>query len=132
MAPQNDVSVYDGAVLLRVLQRNWVCTDGDRRRPTKQAFQDGNTGEASCFVDGPGVRDELRRMFPGLDLAEVPAAVVRQSEFAIERRPAECGDFRGDAGLHVVIGPPAAITRLEYERRARRIATHPDVAVVGN
>lgn len=130
MPLQNDASIGDNAVLLRVLHDNWIYRDGERRRPTKQAFMDGNTGEVSCFIDGPGVREEIRRMFPGREIAAVRAQVVRDSGFVIERRPADCGNFRGAPDSHVVIGPPVQLRRLECERCAHRIAVHPDVILV--
>lgn len=130
MAVVDDPSIPADAVLLRVLLPGWTCLKNARYRPATHAFTDGRTGEVSCFIAGPGVEAEVRRMFPGLEIATVPAGVVRESGFAIERRPGECEGFNGDAGAHVVIGAPLEVTRLEYDRRARRIAVHSQTTIL--
>jgi hypothetical protein len=74
---------------------------------------------------------ELQRIFPGLEIARIPASVLRAVDFAIERRPDECPpDFRSDRACHVVAGPSAEIARPDLERRAQSIAKHPDVTII--
>ena len=106
--------------------------DGEARRPGKIAFIDGRTQEASCFIEGPGVAEEMRRILPCPEgIAVVPASVVRECGFAIERRPDGCPEgFRCDPASHVVIGPPEVIRRKLYEKMARQIATHPETRII--
>jgi hypothetical protein len=126
----DDASVPDEAILLRVLLPKWICTENGIRRVTKQAFMDGLTGEASCFIEGAGVQEEVRRIFPGMEIAAVLARTIRQSGFVIERRPREADPFTGDPNAHVVIGTAQQVRRLEYERCAKRIAIHPDTRIL--
>jgi hypothetical protein len=126
----DDASVSDEAILLRVLLPNWICEQNGVRRVTKQAFLDGETGEASCFIDGAGVQDEVRRIFPGKEVAAIPARVVRECGFVIERRPDEADPFTGDPNAHVVLGTAVQVRRLEYERCAKRIALHIDTRIL--
>jgi hypothetical protein len=85
----------------------------------------------SYFIDVPGMLTELNRIFPGSEIARVPALVVRTVGFAIERRPDECPeDFQCDRACHVVAGPPAELTRLEFQRKARNIAKDPSVTII--
>ncbi|PYU22862.1 MAG: hypothetical protein DMG32_17200 [Acidobacteria bacterium] len=130
MAVVNDSSIPNDAILLRVLLPGWTCLKNSRYRPTTHAFIDGRTGEVSCFIVGPGVEAEVRRMFPDFEIATVPANVIRGSGFAIERRPGECTGFNGDPGAHVVIGAPDEVTRREYERRAKKIAVHLETTIL--
>jgi hypothetical protein len=131
MPLQDDQSISGNAVLFRVLQDpNWTTYKGGRRRPSSLAFYEAH-GEVSYFVDTPGMLSELHRIFPGREIARVPASVVRQQGFAIERRPNECpDDFQCDRTCHVVAGPTSEIQRLEFQRRARTIATHQDVTII--
>src|SRR5579863_1784348 len=127
MPLQNDPSIPDEAILYRVLHndRNWRTTDNDGRyRASSFAFYE-TRGEVSYFLDSPGVLPELHRMFPGLEIASVPAAVLRSPEvgFAIERRPGEVPpDFAFDPANHVVAGPSVEITRPQFQKRAGLIA----------
>ncbi len=133
MPLQDDVSIPHDAMLYRVLPKpSWIKTEGETRRPSSIAFYEAR-GEVSYFVDGPGMLAEVRRIFPGMEIARVPASVLRSTEvgFVIERRPADCPeDFHCDPANHVVAGPSAEITRNEFQRRARRVAKHTDVTIV--
>lgn len=130
MALQDDATVVGTVTLYRVLHADWITSKGGNRRPASIAFFEAH-GEVSYFVDGPDVLEELRRIFPGKEIASVPASVIRQKGFAIERRPAECPtDFHADHGCHVVCGPAQPMERNVYEKLARSIVKHPDVAIV--
>ena len=133
MPLQDDQTIPDDAILYRVLPiPSWIKTEGERRRPSSIAFYEAR-GEVSYFMDSPGMLAEVRRIFPGVEIARVPASVLRSAEvgFAIERRPTECPDgFQSDPACHVVAGPNGQITRNEFQRRAGRIAKHADVSLV--
>lgn len=130
MALQNDATVLDTATLYRILHEDWITSKGGNRRAASIAFFEAQ-GEVSYFVDGPNVLEELRRIFPGKEIASIPASVIRQKGFAIERRPTECPtDFHANHGSHVVCGPAQPMERNVYEKLARSIAKHPDVAIV--
>jgi hypothetical protein len=76
---------------------------------------------------------ELHRIFPGLEIARIPASVIRAVGvgFAIERRPTQCPDgFQCDQASHVVAGPSTEMTRKEIERRAGFIAKHVEVTII--
>jgi hypothetical protein len=126
----DDPTVAAGSILLRVLRAGWTTTKGGRCRPASLAFF--STGqEISYFVEGPGVVNELWRIFPGHKIARIPAFVIRASGFVIERRPAECpAELQCDHASHVVAGPAAEITRNEFQRRAGLIAKHNDVSII--
>jgi hypothetical protein len=127
----DDATIPPEAVLFRVLYKNWTTTDKvGRRRPSSIAFF-STEQEISYFIDGPGILAELRRLFPGNEIARVPVSVLRGEGFAIERRPTECGeDFRCDRNSHVVAGPTTEIRRNDYQKRAGRIAKHLDVSIL--
>lgn len=128
----DDGTVPNDAVLLRVIVQdpNWTTRKAGRYRPTRLAFF-STQQEISCFVDAPGIIAEIMRIFPGLEIACVPASVIRDVDFAIERRPDECPDgFRCDRNSHVVIGPTVQLTRNEHERRAGSIARHLGVTII--
>ena len=130
MPLQDDASIPDEALLLRVLRLDWAIEKSGRRRPASYAFIDSNW-ETSLFINALGILEELRRLFPGLEVASVPSRVLRENGFAVARRPAECPeDFRGDSNNHVVIGPSKDVTRNEYERNARAVAKHPDTHIL--
>jgi|SRR5208282_3002365 len=126
----DDASIPDEAVLLRALLPNWIHEQDGIRRISKQAFLDGQTGEASCFIDGAGVQAEVRRIFPGKEIGAVTARVVRESGFVIARRPNEADPFAMDANAHVVIGTAQQLRRIEYERCAKRIAIHAETRIL--
>jgi|SRR5579863_3102513 len=132
MPLQDDQTIAPDAVLLRVIPNypNWTAIEGGRVRPTSLAFFSDNQ-EISYFIDGPGMRTELGRIFSGNNAALVPASVVREQGFAIERRPGECPeDFRCDRSSHVVAGPVAEMARKAHQGLARRIARHPEVTII--
>lgn len=134
MALQDDQTIPDEAILYRVLDNDpdWRTTKGGRYRPSNLAFYEAR-GEVSYFLDSPGLLPELQRIFPGQEIVSVPASVIRSPEvgFVIERRPGEVPpDFRCDPTVHVLAGPVAEITRLEFQRRARAIAKHPSVSII--
>jgi len=130
MPINDDATIPDDAILLRVLLKDWITTKHERRRPTSHAFRDSNA-ESSCFIDSETIRSELRRLYPGLEVATVPAGVLRQNGFAIERRPDEVSeDFAGDHRDHVVVGPPQACARNLQERMARAIVQDERVTIV--
>lgn len=132
MSPIDDQTIPADATLLRVLLKNpnWTVNDEGRLRPASLAFF-STTQEISYFIEEPGVTAEVCRIFPDHKIARVPASVIRENGLAIERRPGECPpDFQCNHDCHVIAGPAAEITRKEYERRARRIAKHPQVAVI--
>jgi hypothetical protein len=105
MPLQNDDSVPNDALLYRILRPDWITTEDGKRRPTSNALLDSNR-EASLFEAGPGVLEELRRLFPGYEIASVRASVIRAAQLVIQRRPEECHeDFQGDRASHVVVGP---------------------------
>ena len=128
----DDATIPDNAILLRVLRQdpNWTTNKGGRRRPSNLAFYEAR-GEVSYFIDAPGMLTELRRIFPGQEIVNVPAAVIRGVGFAIVRRPNDCpADFQCDRTCHVVAGPSGELQRLEFQRRARAIAKHQDVTIL--
>ncbi len=127
----DDASIPPDAILLRVLvDPNWVTNKGGTRRPTSIAFVDANE-EASFFIAGAGIIDELRRIFGNAEIASVPAAAIRAVGFGIERRPAECrDDFHCDPASHVVAGPRQPMPRNTYEKTARSIGKEPGVALI--
>jgi hypothetical protein len=126
----DDGTISADAVLFRVLHPGWITNKGGARRPSSIAFYEAQ-GEVSYFVDTPGMLPELRRIFPGLEIARIPAAVVRGVGLVIERRPAECPNgFQCNPADHVVAGPPQELERNVYEKRARSIAKQPGVAIV--
>ena len=127
----DDGTIPPNAILLRVLAHpGWITTKGGTRRPSSIAFYEAG-GEVSYFIDGPGMLAELGRIFQGSEIARVPALAVRGVGFAIERRPNECPeDFQCDRTCHVVAGPPAELTRLEFQGKARSIAKDPSVSII--
>jgi hypothetical protein len=134
MAIQNDPTIHNEKTLLRVLDLDpsWTTNKGGRYRPSSLAFFQAD-GEVSYFVDSEGIVEELRRIFPGREIARVSASVIRSEEvgLAIACRPEEVpADFRCDPNSHVVVGPPAEMTRLEFQRRARAIAKHHSTAII--
>jgi hypothetical protein len=126
----NDASITDDTLLLRVLRPDWICLKNGRYRPESLAFTDGRSGEVSCFIASEGVEAEVRRMFPGHKIAAVPARVVRQSGFVIQRRPGECEGFNADPTAHVVIGCDVQVPKKQYERCARAIAVHAETTIL--
>jgi len=126
----NDATIPDSARLFRVLIPNWVIKSGETRRVASCAFFEVR-GEVSLFLDAPGLLEELRRIFPGREIASVSAMVIREAGLAIERRPTECpSDFRCDNACHVVVGPAQELSRNEMERRYRSIAKHPALVIL--
>jgi hypothetical protein len=127
----DDGTIPADAVLLRILvDPKWITKKDGPRRPGSVAFYEA-TGEVSYFVEVPGMLTELARLFPGMEVARVPAAVVRAVGFVIERRPGECPDnFQCDPACHVVAGPPVQMTRNEFQGKARTIAKDPNVTIV--
>lgn len=130
MPIRNDAAIPDGAILWRVLIEKWVTTKQGRTRPTSDSFLD-STRENSCFISGGCTLEERRRLFPEAHrFAQFPASILRENGFGLERRPLECPpDYPGDPADHLVVGPTEEITWNEYVRRAKRIVTHPDMAV---
>jgi len=129
MALQDDATIPGATTLYRVLHDGWTTDKGGKHRPSSIAFFEAQ-GEVSYFVDGSGILQELRRIFPGKEIACVPASVIREKGLAIERRPGECPtDFHLDPNSHVVCGPAEPMERNEYEKRARSIARHNDVTL---
>jgi hypothetical protein len=121
MPVNDDATVPNDAILLRLLLKDWITTKHERRRPTSHAFRDSNA-ESSCFIDSEAIRAELRRLYPGFEVAAVPAYLLRQNGFAIERRPEEVSEeFTADRRAHVVVGPPQACARNVQERMARAV-----------
>lgn len=132
MPLRDDETISADAILLRVLlsDPNWTTNKGGRHRPSSLAFFSADQ-EVSYFLDGPGMLPELHRIYPGLEIARVPASLMRGVGFAIERRPAECPeDFRCDRASHVVAGPNTEVTRIEFQKSAGSIAKHLDVTIV--
>lgn len=126
----NDASILDGAVLFRVLFPGCTTTKGGTYRLASHAFFEAR-GEVSLFLDMPGLLEELRRIFPGQEIASVSASVIRGAGLVIERRPAECPlDFRCDKACHVVVGPAQELRRNDLEKRYRSIAKHPTVKIL--
>ena len=130
MPINNDESIPNDAILLRLLTKDWIVTKEGVRRPTSHAFRESNF-ESSCFVDSPATRIELKKLYPGFEIAAIPAQVFRESGFAIERRPDEVPEgFEGDRRNHVVVGPPQACARNLHERMARSIVRNVRVAIL--
>jgi hypothetical protein len=126
----DDASVFDGAVLFRVLFPGWTTTKGGTYRLASHAFFEAR-GEVSLFLEVPGLLEELRRIFPGKEIATVSASVIRGAGLVIERRPGECPqDFRCDKTCHVVVGPAEELQRNDLEKRYRSIAKHPSVKIL--
>jgi hypothetical protein len=130
MPLHDDETIPANAVLLRVMLPGWTTNKGGRYRPSSLAFFSVGQ-EVSYFLDGPGMLPELHRIFPGLEVARVPVLVIRGVGFAIERRSTECpNDFRCERASHVVAGPSAEVTRIEFQKSAGSIAKHPDVTII--
>lgn len=132
MPLHDDETIPHDAVLLRALIPTWTTNKGGRYRPASAAFFSVSQ-EVSYFLDGPGMLPELHRIFPGLEIARIPASVIRGVGvgFAIERRPTQCPDgFQCDRASHVVAGPSTEMTRKEIERRAGFIAKHANVTII--
>ena len=131
MPLRHDEGIAREAILYRILQhKGWTTNKGGKHRPSSIAFFEVD-GEVSYFIDSDSMVPELRRIFPGADIARVPASVVIDAGFAIERRPNECPeDFRCNPACHVVVGPAQPMEPNDYEKRARSIAKHPDVGIV--
>lgn len=130
MALVDDPSVTDQDILLRALLPDWIRPRNGIPGISKQAFLDGNTGEASFFVNGPGVETEVRRIFPGKRIGATTGRAVRQGGFVIARRPEDAAPFTGDPNRHVVIGNVQRAARLPYERCGRCIALHEDTRIL--
>jgi hypothetical protein len=126
---EDDLSISDSASLLRVVLPRWVVTRDGRERPTSDSLQDSNF-ENSCFVEEEFPVERLQALFPGKKIARIPASVVRQAGFFIERRPGEAPAGCAVPGAHVVIGPRSEIGRGAYERAARSIVKHQAVSVI--
>lgn len=132
MPLRDDATIPNSAVLLRVLidDANWRTQENGRYRPSSLAFFSTNQ-DVSYFLDVPGVVDELNRIFAGFEIASIPASVIREAGFVIERRPGECPeDFRCDRTCHVVAGPIESLERKVHQKRARQIAKHPAVTII--
>lgn len=129
MPPRHDdPSIAEEAHLLRVLHDGWVTSKGGRERPTSNSFLD-STFENSCFVEGEITRQELRQLLGNKRIARIPARVVRQAGFQIERRPDEAPPGCSAPAAHVVCGPPTEIHRGLYERASRAIANAPEIEI---
>lgn len=124
----DDTSVRDDQALLRVLLPKWFTTKGGRPRPTSDSLTDSNF-ENSCYVEGEMSLEELRTLFPGLRIARIPVALLRQEHFAIERRSDEAPEGCSAPDSHVVVGPIRDFDRGRYERSARAIVRDPSVQV---
>jgi hypothetical protein len=125
----DDATVFDDAVLFRVLLPGWTTTKGGTYRLASHAFLEAR-GEVSLFLDAPGLVEELRRVFPGKEIASVSASGIRGAGLVIERRPAECPpDFRCDRSCHVIVGPAQELQRNDLEKRYRSIAKHPSIKI---
>jgi hypothetical protein len=123
----DDPTIPNDSILLRVLHGSWVTNKGGRSRPASFSLIDSNY-EASCFISNQASLSELQRLFPGLTVAGIPAAVIRACGFAIERRPGECGpNYAGNPNDHVVVGPPEPRPRNEVQRMAKAIVEDPGV-----
>jgi|SRR5271165_2095184 len=130
MPLHNDDTIPPETHLLRVLQPSWTTDKDGRHRPNSWAFQHAN-GEASLFLSEPGMLQELQQKFPGKEIASVPAAVIRASGLAIQRKPQDCPpDFNCDPNSHVVVGPSGEIQKNDYERRTKAVARHPAVTII--
>jgi hypothetical protein len=131
MPLQDDQTITPDAVLYRVLKvPSWITTKGQTRRPSSIAFYE-DRGEVSFFEEGPDVLSEIRRIFPGVPIARVPASTIREAGLAIERSPNDAPpNLQCDNNKHVVVGPSEEITRLEFQRRARWIAKHASVTII--
>lgn len=127
----DDGTILANAVLFRILvDPRWITAKGGSIRPSSLAFYEAG-GEVSYFLEVPGVLAELGRLFPGMEIARVPAAVVRGVGFVIERRSGECpNDFRCDPECHVVAGPPVQVGRTEFQGKARVIAKDLSVTII--
>lgn len=85
----DDATIPDSTLLFRVLAKGWTTTKGGTYRVASIAFFEVR-GEVSLFLDAPGLLEDLRRIFPGREIASVSAMVIREAGLVIERRPAEC------------------------------------------
>jgi hypothetical protein len=129
MPLNDDATIPDDAILLRVLTKDWITTEHERRRPTSHAFRDANA-ETSCFIDSQVTRTELMKLFPGFEVAAVQARVFRANGFALERRPDEVPEgFAGDRQSHVVVGPTQPCTRNVQTRMARAVVQDEQVTI---
>ena len=131
MPVQDDASISDDTIILRVLLEGWITTKGGRTRPASYALLElGGEGECSGFLDSDTVVPKLAKEFHGLYLARIPAVVLRENKSAIQRKPEECpSNLRDDTGCHVVMGVPDSCTSHQIEQRARRIVKDPRVTV---
>jgi hypothetical protein len=131
MPIEDDPTIPDEAIVLRVLHPNWITTKGGRTRPTSHALLElGGTGECSCFIASGTILSKLAAKFPGLSVARIPAAVLRENNFAVRRQPEDCpADLVDDHGIHVVVGPPDGCNNHQTEKRARAIVRDARVTI---
>jgi hypothetical protein len=129
MPLQDDATIPAEATLYRVLPfPSWVTTEQGVLRPTSAAFYEGR-GEVSYLLDGPGVLDEIRRLYPSAPIAALPASTLREvADYVIVRRPDEASERLRD--YHVVVGASNEITKNDSRRRAKSISRHDSVRVI--
>lgn len=132
MAPsKDDPSIGPDAVVLRVLHSNWVTTKGGAERPTSDSLRDSNF-ENSCFIEEEISADELRALdiFSGKRIARIPAKLLRDQGYWLERRPDEAPEGCVNPNAHVICGPPNSPVRKVYEEMARRIVKSLDIRIL--
>ena len=131
MPIEDDPSISNEAIVLRVLLPDWITTKGGRTRPTSHALLElGGTGECSCFLSSETILVKLANKFPGKSVAAIPAMVLRQNNFAVRRQPDDCPeDLIDEHGIHVVIGPKDQCNNHQTEKRARAIVTDARVTI---
>jgi len=124
--------IHDDCRLIRVLVKaSWLQLDKNsgNLRPTSDSIQDGNS-EASFFIEGEVHIEEIQGLFPGRRLVIIPAAILREAGFWIERRPDEAPDNLSCGEAHVVVGPPREIPRNVYIRACRLVVKNPAVVII--
>jgi hypothetical protein len=130
MAPRlDDPDIADGAFVLRALHDKWVVMKEGQERPRSDSFTD-STYENSFFIEGEISADELRQLTGFTRIVRVPVRLLRAVGYLVERRPDEAPDGCTRPESHVVAGPPETMTRKQYERASRSIATSPEIELV--
>ena len=128
MPRHDDDGIPPEATLIRAVLPDWITSEDGTERLNSKTFRDGLL-EASCFISEevggiegfrrtilPRLEEELGREI--LDVAIVSARDVRAHELWIYRKPEE---FFGNAA-HVVICPPAGVSKSQYAKRTGRLA----------
>lgn len=131
----DDAGIANDQWLLRALWGKWITNKDGRERPTTESFDSRH--ETSFFLEAEIAIEDIRAFLVAemgdhaaeLAFARIPAAVVREAGFAIERRPGEAqGCANPDA--HVVVGPIGPMRPKDYQRAAKAIVIDARVTIL--